>query len=156
MNKPFPRKEEHNVVVDSIVQVFNASLSIVMLPIGTLGIDNNVEKLSYRIIILFTCLFGALVYWSYCAILVSLLTVSSSRLPINRLEDLLNKSGYSLGIMAGTAAYNYFSKADQETNLIAYEIFQKYFNASNQIGNIGIKSNTFQYWYFYRGLIQKK
>ena len=136
-------------MAESIVQVINSSLSLVMLPIGTLGIDNNVEKLSYRIIVLFTCIFGALVYWSYCAVLVALLTVSNNRLPINKLGDVLNNSGYSLVLMSGTAAYNYFSKATIETNPVAYEIFQDQFNISNQKGKIGIKSNIFQNSYFY-------
>ena len=115
-------------MAESIVHVFNSSLTIVMLPIGALGIDNNVRKLSNRITIFFICLFGSLVYWSYCAVLVSLLTVSDNRLPINSLEDLLGHKDYTLYYMEGTVAYNYFSQARAETNTVAYHIFQEYFN----------------------------
>ena len=118
---------EHKPMAESIVQGFNSSLAIVMLPIGSLGIDNNVKKLSNRIIIFFICLFGTLVYWSYCAVLVSLLTVSDNPLTINKLDDMLGKTDYTLYYMTGTAAYNYFSEATEETNPVAYGIFQEYF-----------------------------
>ena len=99
-----------------------------MLPIGSLGIDNTVRKLSNRIIIFFICLFGTLVYWSYCAVLVSLLTVSDNHLTINNLKDMLGTKDYTLYYLTGTAAYNYFSKATYETNPVAYDIFKEYFN----------------------------
>ena len=117
--------------MESIVQVFNSSLAIVMLPIGALGIDNTdntVRTLSKRIIILFICLFGAMIYWSYCAILVSLLSVSDSRLAINSLEDMLGHKEYTLYILSGTVGYDYFSLATKNTNHLAYEIFEEYFH----------------------------
>ena len=116
-------------MAESIVQLFNSSLSTVLLPIGTLGIDNAMRKLSNRIIIFFICLFGALVYWSYCAVLVSLLTVSHNPLTINKLEDMQGHSKtHSLYYLKGTAAYNYFSQATPDTNPVAYDIFLEYFN----------------------------
>ena len=97
-----------------------------MLPIGTLGIDNNVKKLSNRLIILVICFFGSLVYWSYCAILVALLTVSDIPLTINKLDDMLDRSQFKLYYIEGTASYNYFSKATSETNEVANKIFKQY------------------------------
>ena len=99
-----------------------------ILPIGGLGIDNNVQKLSYRIVIFIICVFGACVFWSYNAVLVSLLTVSSSKLPINSLDDLYKQvdNGYTLMLMTGTAAYNYFDKARLDTNPDAWKIYQVY------------------------------
>ena len=99
-----------------------------MLPIGTLGIDNNVRKLSNRIITFFICLFGACVYWSYCAVLVSLLTVSDNPLTVNNLEDMIGHNKYTLYYQRGTASYNYFSQAKNETNPTAYAIKLEYFN----------------------------
>ena len=105
-----------------------------MLPLGTLGIDNNVKKLSNRIIILVICFFGSLVYWSYCAILVALLTVSDIPLTINKLDDMLDRNQFTLYYMEGTASYNYFSQATRDTNAVAAEIFKQY-GMNNDSGN---------------------
>ena len=108
-----------------------------MLPIGSLGIDNNVRKLSNRIIILVICVFGSLVYWSYCAVLVSLLTVSENHLTIDKLEDMVGHSQFKLYYQTGTASYNYFSKAHDDTNRVAAQIFKEYrmANDSDDSGN---------------------
>ena len=118
----------------SMSSITSSSFAAVMLPLGTLGIDNNVKKLSNRIIILVICFFGSLVYWSYCAILVALLTVSDIPLTINKLEDMLDRSQFSLYYMEGTASYNYFSQATPDTNAVAAEIFRQY-RMNNESGN---------------------
>ena len=110
----------------SISSITSSSFAAVMLPLGTLGIDNNVKKLSNRLIILVICFFGSLVYWSYCAILVALLTVSDIPLTINKLDDMLDRSQFKLYYIEGTASYNYFSKATSETNEVAKKIFEQY------------------------------
>ena len=125
---------DRSKVTKSMIQVFNSSLACVLLPIGSLGIDNDVKKLSIRIVIFFTCLFGALVYWSYCAVLVSLLTVSENPLTINKLEDLVGQNQYTLYYSRGTAAYNYFSKANNRTNKVAAQIFKEYPVGEDQNG----------------------
>ena len=65
-------------------------------------------------------------YWSYCAILVSLLTVSNNPLTVNRLEDMLDNNQFTLIYQEGTVAYNYFSKANYDTNGAAARIFEEY------------------------------
>ena len=104
----------------------STSFATAMLPLGSLGIDNNVKTLSHRMLLLSICVFGSLVYWSYCAILVSLLTVSNNPLTVNRLEDMLDKSQFQLIYQEGTVAYNYFSKANRDTNWVAAGIFKEY------------------------------
>ena len=102
------------------------SLSSVLLTLGALSVSENPMKFSSRTIFLTACLFGALVYWSYNAILVSLLTVDSFILPIGSLEEYLLKSGdYQIASVKGTAVEQYFSEATPTTNPIAYEIFEK-------------------------------
>ena len=104
----------------------STSFATAMLPLGALGIDNNVKTLSHRMLLLSICVFGSLVYWSYCAILVSLLTVSNNPLTVNRLEDMLDNNQFTLIYQEGTVAYNYFSKANIDTNKAAARIFEEY------------------------------
>ena len=104
----------------------STSFATAMLPLGSLGIDNNVKTLSHRMLLLSICVFGSLVYWSYCAILVSLLTVSNNPLTVNRLEDMLDNNQFTLIYQEGTVAYNYFSKANYDTNEAAVRIFEEY------------------------------
>ena len=127
-------------MTESAIQVLNSSLAVVLLPVGALGIDNNVKKLSNRITILSICVFGALVYWSFCAVLTSLLAVSENPLTINTLSDLLEDRPYTLYYVKGTAAYNYFSEATEQTNRNGYNLFREYSNF-NEKGII----NTFAY-----------
>ena len=119
---------EGEPILQSTIQVLNSSLAIVIRPIGALGIDNNVKKPSYRIIIFSVCFFGTLVYWSYCAVLTSLLTVSDRPLTIDKLDDIVGHKRYKLYIQKGTAAFNYFSQANELTNPAAYQIYKEYYN----------------------------
>ena len=115
-------------IVESTIQILNHSFAIVIRPIGALGIDNDVKKPSYRIIIFSICFFGTLVYWSYCAVLTSLLTISDTPLTINKLDDMLGYSQFKLYYHNGTSAFNYFSKANKFTNPIASQIYEEYYN----------------------------
>ena len=115
-------------ILQSTIQILNSSLAIVIRPIGALGIDNDVKKSSYRIIIFSVCFFGTLVYWSYCAVLTSLLTVSDTPLTINKLEDIEGHKRYKLYYQTGTAAFNYFSQANELTNPAAYRIYKEYYS----------------------------
>ena len=113
-------------MVKALVQALNNCLSIVLRPIGAIGIDNDVKKLSSRIIVLFICFFGTMIYWSYCAVLTSHLTVSSTKLTINNLEDLLGQRQYTLYYLEGSAGYSYFSRATERENRVAFLVFQEY------------------------------
>ena len=104
----------------------STSFATAMLPLGSLGIDNNVKTISQRMLILSICVFGSLVYWSYCAILVSLLTVSNNPLTVNRLEDMIGNAKFKLIYQEDTAAYMFFSKATEDTNQAAARIFTEY------------------------------
>lgn len=104
----------------------STSIATAMLPLGALGIDNNVITLSHRMLLLSICVFGSLVYWSYCAILVSLLTVSNNPLTVNRLDDMIGNAHFKLIYQEGTVAYSYFSKADEDTNEVAARIYKEY------------------------------
>ena len=115
-------------IIESTIQILNNSLAIVIRPIGALGIDNDVKKPSYRIIIFSVCFFGTLVYWSYCAVLTSLLTISDTPLKINKLDDILRHSQYKLYYQTGTSAFNYFSKANELSNPVASQIYSEYYN----------------------------
>ena len=120
-------------ILQSTIQILNSSLAIVIRPIGALGIDNDVKKSSYRIIIFSVCFFGTLVYWSYCAVLTSLLTVSDTPLTINKLEDIEGHKRYKLYYQTGTAAFNYFSQANELTNPVAYQIYKEYYSEGIQL-----------------------
>ena len=115
-------------IIESTIQILNNSLAIVIRPIGALGIENDVKKPSYRIIIFSVCLFGTFVYWSYCAVLTSLLTISDTPLKINKLDDILGHGQYKLYYQTGTAAFNYFSKANELTNPVASQIYDEYYD----------------------------
>ena len=67
-------------------------------------------------------------YWSYCAVLTSHLTISDTPLTINKLDDMLGHSQYKLYYMTGSAAVNYFSKANQFTDPVASQIYEEYYN----------------------------
>ena len=69
------------------------------------------------------CLFGAIMYWSYNAILVSLLTVDFYTLPIQNLHDLAVNSQYQILVDKGTAFAQYFEKATPSLNAEAKIIF---------------------------------
>ena len=117
-----------NQITESTIQALNNSLAIVIRPIGALGIDNDVKKPSYRIIIFSVCIFGTLVYWSYCALLSSFLTISDQPLKINRLEDIRGHGEFKLYYRSGSALFNYFSEANNLTNAVQFEVYNEYFN----------------------------
>ena len=114
-------------IVESTIQILNNSFAIVIRPIGALGIDNDVMKPSYRIIIFSICVFGSLMYWSYCAVLTSLLTISDTPLTINKLDDMLGHSQYKLYYLTRSPAFNYFSKANKQTNPVASQIYEEFY-----------------------------
>ena len=67
---------------------------------------------------------GSVVYWSYNAGLVSLLTVEKLDFPIQNLRDILNRTDYYLLIEDGTSYYSYFSDACKECE-VAQALYQR-------------------------------
>ena len=112
----------------AIVSNLSTSLAVVLTSIGALGIDNDQKKYSHKIIILYICVFGAYIYWSYSAVLVSYLTVVDNELPINNLEDVVAKNGYIIILRNGSITNDYFEEAQHDTNPVAYQIFQNQFH----------------------------
>ena len=112
----------------TVVSNLSTSLAVVLTSIGALGIDNDQKKYSHKAIILIICVFGAYVYWSYSAVLVSYLTVVDNELPINNLEDVVAKNGYFIILRNGSITNDYFEEAQQDTNPVAYQIHQSQFN----------------------------
>ena len=83
------------------------SISSVLLALGALGISEDPKRISARWLFFSICLFGAIVYWSYNAILVSLLTVDFFVLPIQTLNDLLVKDQVCLKfLIIGVQGFN--------------------------------------------------
>ena len=116
----------------TVVSNVTTSLAVVLTSIGALGIDNDQKKYSHKIIIFYICVFGAYIYWSYSAVLVSYLTVVDNELPINNLEDVAAKNGYFIILRNGSITNDYFEEAQQDTNPVAYQIYQNQFH---QMGN---------------------
>ncbi len=86
-----------------------------MLTMGALSVSETAHKLSTRSLFLTVCLFGAMIYWSFNAILVSLLTVDLFVLPVNDFEELLQKPNYKLVLIQGDAFAQFFSMANTPT-----------------------------------------
>ncbi len=81
-----------------------------LLSLGALSVSESPRTVPARSIFLAVCLFGAIIYWSYNAILVSLLTVDTHVLPINGFDDLLaGANDYQLILKEGTAYTQFFS-----------------------------------------------
>ena len=99
------------------------AFSTVLLSLGMLSVGKNRLKLSSKLLLFTMCIFGAVVYWSYNAFLVSILAVESYALPIQSLEDLLIKRDYQLMTNIPTALGHYFSQASQKGNPTAYKIY---------------------------------
>ena len=112
----------------TVVSNVTTSLAVVLTSIGALGIDNDQKKYSHKIIILYICVFGAYIYWSYSAVLVSYLTVVDNELPINNLEDVAAKNGYFIILRNGSITNDYFEEAQQDINPVAYQIYQNQFH----------------------------
>ena len=86
----------------------------------------NLYTNNYQCFVVFIiCVFGAFVYWSYCAMLVSYLTVTDNELPINTLDDILRNKGYCIILGNGSVTNDYFFEADLDTNPVAYNILQQ-------------------------------
>ena len=98
---------------------------VVLSSIGALGVENNQQNFGHRAIVFTICVFGAFVYWSYCAMLVSYLTVTDNKLPINTLDDILRNKGYCIILGNGSVTNDYFFEADLDTNPVAYNILQQ-------------------------------
>lgn len=91
-----------------------------MLTLGALSVPEAAQKVSTRTIFFTVCLFGAMVYWCFNAILVSFLTVNLLVLPINSLPELAAKSSYQLLLLKGDAFADFFSDS---TNDVVRKIF---------------------------------
>ena len=113
---------------ENVVCNLSTSLAVVLTSIGALGIDIDQRKYSHKAIILIICVFGAYVYWSYSAVLVSYLTVVDNELPINNLEDVVAKNGYFIILRNGSITNDYFEEAQHDTNPVAYQIYQNQFS----------------------------
>ena len=98
---------------------------VVLSSVCALGVDNNQRNMGHRAIIFVICVFGAFVYWSYCAVLVSYLTVMDDALPINTVEDILRKTGYCVILRKSSVTTEYFDEADLDTNAVAYNILKQ-------------------------------
>ena len=61
------------------------------------------------------CISGALIFWSYNAGLVSLLTVDNIQFPIKTMKDLAEKSTYNLIIQKGTAYEDFFRNSPRDS-----------------------------------------
>ena len=109
----------------SSIQTITGALVVVLSSIGALGVENTQRKLGHRAIVFIICVFGAFVYWSYCAVLVSYLTITDNELPINTLEDILRNKGYFIILRKGSVTNDYFYEADLETNPVAHDILQQ-------------------------------
>lgn len=60
----------------------------------SLSIPVEARRMPSRVLIFTVCLYGAFIYWSYNAGLVSLLTVENFYWPIKSLEDIVNDDAY--------------------------------------------------------------
>lgn len=103
----------------------STSLSIVCLSFLALNIPEYPKRIPGRIFTFNILILGALTYWSYNAILVSLVTVDKFSYPITKLEDLLEDSSYHLLVEAGSAYVDYFKLASEETNPVAKALWDK-------------------------------
>ena len=60
----------------------------------SLSIPVEARRIPSRCLILTVCLYGAFIYWSYNAGLVSLLTVENFHWPIKSLDDIVKDDSY--------------------------------------------------------------
>ncbi|TRY78616.1 hypothetical protein TCAL_12146, partial [Tigriopus californicus] len=97
------------------------SLCSTLMAVGGLSVPEAPVKLSSRILFLSFCIFGALVYWSYNAILVSLLAIDKYNIPIKSLEDLLTNGRFRPMVLKDTAYSAYFTDSSHTQNKVAYE-----------------------------------
>ena len=90
---------------------FGTSIATVFLSFMALEIPVEPNRVPGRALVLTVCISGALVFWSYNAGLVSLLTVDNIQFPVKSMKDLAEKSQYNLIIQKGTAYEDYFKNA---------------------------------------------
>ena len=90
-----------------------ASFATVCLSFLALPVPVNANRVPARILVFTVCMTGALVFWAYNAVLISLLTVAKNDLPINSLADLAASPSYSMILLAGTYYVDYFKLAAQ-------------------------------------------
>ena len=96
---------------------FASGLSMVCLSLGcqdvSIGMPRNAKiSNSMKILFLVTCLFGVMNNYVYNSSLISLLTIEKYELPINSMEDFLDKPDYQLMLMSADGLESYFSLAD--------------------------------------------
>ena len=111
--------------MESTIEMLRGSFAAVICSIGTLSLDNNQNTTGHRVLVFTICIFGGLIYWSYCAVLVSYLTVIDNDLPVNNLDDILTKTGYSIILRNGSITNDYFSGAEIATHPVAHKIFNQ-------------------------------
>ena len=80
---------------------FGTSIATVFLSFVALEIPVDPNRVPGRILVITVCLTGALIFWSYNAGLVSLLTVDNIQFPVKSMKDLAEKSQYNLIIQKG-------------------------------------------------------
>ena len=103
----------------------NTSFALVTLSFLALNIPKYPNRAPGRIFVLNILLLGAITYWSYNAILVSLVTVEKFTFPIQSLEDLAANPAYKLYMEGGTAYVDYFKLATEESNKVAKQIWDQ-------------------------------
>ena len=67
----------------------------------SLSIPVEARRIPSRCLILTVCLYGAFIYWSYNAGLVSLLTVENFHWPIKSLDDIVKDDSYRYFLRRG-------------------------------------------------------
>ena len=96
---------------DNDERQFVEYFSSVCLALCALSVPESPQMISSRTVFLSFCVFGAVVYWSYNAVLVSLLAIDNFALPVKSLGDLLIKTNYHLIVPKDTSYEAYFTDA---------------------------------------------
>eukprot|EP00094_Tigriopus_californicus_P013717 TCALIF_13274-PA protein Name:"Similar to KBP Probable glutamate receptor (Anas platyrhynchos)" AED:0.23 eAED:0.24 QI:0/0/0/0.25/1/1/4/0/354 len=104
---------------------FNTSLAISFLAFLALSVPTSPRQVPGRILFLSVLVMGSLCFWSYNAGLVSLLTVEVITLPIQTLEDLVEKQDYQLILEGSTSYEDYFRLATLSSNPTAAQLWEK-------------------------------
>lgn len=104
---------------------FNTSLAISFLAFLALSVPTAPQQVPGRVLFLSVLVMGSLCFWSYNAGLVSLLTVEVVNLPIQTLEDLLDKQEYQLVLEGSTSYEDYFRFATLSSNPTAAQLWEK-------------------------------
>lgn len=94
--------------------------SSVILALGGLSIPAVSDGVSTRMVFLSFCFFGAVVNWSFTAVLISHLAVDNFELPIKGLADLLHNSGYQLVVVKDSSYEDFFTQANENGRELKY------------------------------------